>query len=203
MQKYPGIKISLTEKNSSECIQLLQEGTLELCFLTRQEYPVDITYEFLLHQKILLAIPPGHPIIERLVPGGLYSILPDSDIHRLNKEPFFLLPEYLHMGALTRNFLHSYNVTPKIVMETTAVQTAYRLTAQKMGFSFVSEITLKNVQFRTPPILAQLGSVGLSRFLVAAYRKDVYLPSATSWLIKRAKEVGQSFPIAPYDGIYG
>lgn len=39
------------------------------------------------------------------------------------------------------------NVTPKIIMVTGAVQTAYRLTAQGMGFSFVSELGLKKRPF--------------------------------------------------------
>lgn len=83
------------------------------------------------------------------------------------------------------------------------VQTAYRLTAQGMGFSFVSDLSLSNVQFERQPGLLELGEKGLQRIMVAAYPQDAHIPYYARVFLQCLKGFGKQFRQYPCQGIYG
>ena len=136
-------------------------------------------------------------------PDQEISLLEDQNIPLLDQQPFILLPDNLSMGHLTREFLRTYHVKPEEIFTTTNVQTAYRLTAQNMGFSFVSDLSLKNVQFEQAPGLFQLGENGLKRTMVAAYLQNSYIPFYARAFLQILKAFGKCFRQYPYTGVYG
>lgn len=213
-KRYPKITVSLVEKNSNQLLELVQEGKIDLGVFSRPTYPDDVQYEFIFDEQVLLAAPPGHPLAISAVPserpkemkmweGRPYTVLEEDTLKELDGEPFILMREELSMGIMTRQVLNFYNVTPKIIMVTGAVQTAYRLTAQGMGFSFVSELGLKNVHFKQAPPLFQIGKKGCARTWVAAYKKGSYIPESLGYFMGCLKRVGGEFMGALYNGVYG
>ena len=177
-KRYPKIAVSLVEKNSNQLLELVQEVAIS-------------------------AAPSEWPKEMKKWEGRPYTVLEEDTLKELDGEPFVLMREELSMGIMTRQVLNFYNVTPKIIMVTGAVQTAYRLTAQGMGFSFVSELGLKNVHFKQAPSLFQIGKKGCARTWVAAYKKGSYIPESLGYFMRCLKRVGGEFMGALYNGVYG
>lgn len=202
IKRYPGIQLRLTEINSRQLLKTLQEGKLDLTILNRPDYPDGILYEHIIDERILLAVPPSHEIIKYAVPGSPYPVIPKQYMSRLSGAPFILnLPEQ-SLGAFERQILNSNNIQPNVILTTQTIQTAYRLTAQGVGFSFVNEMCLYGVQFNRKPVLLQMGDPCPTRPLVAAYRKETYVSESMAYFIQCLLKVGQGY-MKEYNGIYG
>lgn len=202
-KRFPNVHFELFEKGSDEVLALLLAGKIDFCILTRPSYPSDIAYEYIFTEQLYLAAPKTHAIMRFQQPDRQISLLEDQNIPLLDQQSFILLPDNLSMGHLTREFLRTYHVKPEEVFTTANVQTAYRLTAQNMGFSFVSDLSLKNVQFEQSPGLFQLGENGLKRTMVAAYLQNSYIPFYARAFLQILKTFGKCFRQYPYTGVYG
>ncbi|WP_320958074.1 LysR family transcriptional regulator [Enterocloster asparagiformis] len=201
---FPGIELRLIEENSDVLTSLLTERKIDLAIMNRPVYPKDIICEFILRERIFLAVPPRHEMMRMYHPeNSPFCTLQKQEIHLLNDQPFVLASPKQSMGLYERQILEYYDITPRIVLISESIQTAYRLTAQNIGFSFIGETHLMDVHMQNAPGLFQLEDQGWSRTLSVAYSQKDYLPKSTRCFIQCLKKIGQKFHEGYYKGIYG
>ncbi len=184
-EKYPGIDITITEAASSELEDLLSHGMVDLCLMNLPIKSKNIEYDEILKEKIYLAAPPAYngTTEDR---GEKYPFI---NIENLADEPFILLHSDQRVRQIADNFFANAGIKPKILLETSSIETALRLSAAGMGFCFVPESYISSSYLVNAPKYYSFGEPAFSWTLVIAYRQNAYRTRAANAFADTVKEV--------------
>ncbi len=177
--RFPGVELQLIEESSSILEQLLVNGKLDVSLLTMPIKDSSLCYEPAIREEIYLAVPPTHPLAE----------VKDEevDLSALHDQPFVLLKEGQGFRQISLDLCAQAGFRPKIVFESSNIQTVQSLVAAGMGISFIPDmITLSTWASHTPVYLKL--STRPTRTLVVAYRRDRHLSKQTETFIQMIKE---------------
>jgi len=163
-QAYPGVELQLVEDTSSNLEQLLSRGKIDISLLTMPIADPSLTVEPFMREEIFLALPPRHP----LATDG------EVELSELRDEPFILLKEGQGFRQISLNLCQLAGFYPKIVFESSNIQTVQALVASGMGLSFAPEMISKAGGAVQRPAYVRLNTRP-ERTLVVAYRKDRHL----------------------------
>lgn len=78
---------------------------------------------------------------------------------------------------------------PKVLLQTSSIETAIRLSAANMGFSFVPESSVRFSSMVNPPKYYTFGNTETSWTLVIAYRQNAYRSKAVTAFAEIAKKL--------------
>jgi len=178
-QRFPRVELQLVEDTSSQLEQLLVRGTIDISLLTM---PItDPLLEIIpaIREEIFLAVPPDHPLAgEREV-----------DLVTLADQPFILLKEGQGFRQISLSLCEQAGFRPRIVFESSNIQTVLSLVAAGMGVSFAPKmITL--APGSTHPVYLRL-TTRPERTLVVAYRKGRHLSLPAESFIRYLLEQGK------------
>jgi LysR family hydrogen peroxide-inducible transcriptional activator len=176
---YPEIEISLVEETSSQLETLTSNGQTDISLLSLPLSEDSLYYETLLEEEIVLAVPPQHPLAGRQEP---------INIKKLQHESFIGLKKGQGFSKLTLDLCHQEGFTPKIVFESSNMETVQSLVAAGMGIAFVPFLISKRSWSTPAPIHLQLKGRPV-RTLVIAYRKGRYISKAAEAFIDTMKKV--------------
>lgn len=184
-EKYPGIDITITEAASSELEDLLSHGMVDLCLMNLPIKSKNIEYDEILKEKIYLAAPPAYSgtTEDR---GEKYPFI---SIESLAEEPFILLHSDQRVRQIADNFFANAGIKPKILLETSSIETALRLSAAGMGFCFVPESYISSSYLVKTPKYYSFGEPAFSWTLVIAYRQNAYRTKAANAFADTVKDV--------------
>jgi len=158
---FKGVELLLVEDTSSRLEQLLVRGKIDISLLTMPIGDSSIETIPAIQEEIFLALPPQHPL------AGEDEI----DLARLADEPFILLKEGQGFRTISLRMCEKAGFRPKIVFETSNIQTVQALVAAGMGVSFAPKmITLAPGAIESPAYVHLTDRP--SRTLVVAYRRD-------------------------------
>ncbi|MFC4101017.1 LysR family transcriptional regulator [Paenibacillus xanthanilyticus] len=176
-KKYPDIEIVLVEDTSSRLEQLTASGQTDLSLLS---LPVDpsLSYETIIEEEIMLAVPPGHRLADRGTPVRL---------RELADEPFVVLKQGQGFRQITLDLCQQGGFEPRIVFESTNIETVQSLVATGMGIAFVPKMMTRVKWSDYTPVYLTLGNPAPSRTLVMASRKGRYLSKASEAFIYTMK----------------
>jgi LysR family hydrogen peroxide-inducible transcriptional activator len=136
-------------------------GKIDISLLTMPIGDSSIETIPAIQEEIFLALPPQHPL------AGEDEI----DLARLADEPFILLKEGQGFRTISLRMCEKAGFRPKIVFETSNIQTVQALVAAGMGVSFAPKmITLAPGAIESPAYVHLTDRP--SRTLVVAYRRD-------------------------------
>ena len=113
---------------------------------------------------------------------------PKINIKDIAKEQFILLHPNQRLRQIADALFTEANIKPKILLETTSIETALRLSAAGMGFSFVPESSVRFAGLTNPPKYYKLDHE-LNWKLVIAYRENAYKTKAVKAFAETAKKV--------------
>lgn len=184
-EKYPGIELIITEATSSELEDLLSKGLVDVCIMNLPIKNKNIEYEPILTEKIFLAAPPKFSTSTE-TPNEPF---PQIDITTLTNEQFILLHSDQRLRQIADNIFNNYSIKPKILLETSSIETALRLSASGMGFSFVPESSVIFSGLLNPPKYYTVGEPSFSWTLVIAYRQNSYRTKAVKAFADITKQV--------------
>lgn len=186
-KKYPGIKISLIQENSKELIDLTCNGITDFSILPIQEKPASLTYDILQQEEILLALPPGHPLLAKMqpLPGRLY---PEISLKNCLHETFILPPGTNLIRTLIDKLFEEAGFQPQVLLETNCITTAYSLVTAGLGICFWFS-SIDNAFCPTPPVHCSLTEKNRLRTLGIAYKKGKYLTLIDREFIAMTKAV--------------
>ncbi|MDR3586978.1 MAG: LysR family transcriptional regulator [Desulfosporosinus sp.] len=133
--RYPKVKIILKPGVCWELHDLIRSGELDLAFLLQPETEErDLHIETLVHEKMALIAPPGHPLVsyEYVEPAHL------KDETILHTEPGCTY------RALFEQYLNSHGIFPDPDLEFWSIEAIKNCVMSGLGLSFLPLITVQN-----------------------------------------------------------
>ncbi|WP_214629842.1 LysR family transcriptional regulator [Paenibacillus agaridevorans] len=179
---YPQIEVVLVEETTARLEQLTASGGTDISLLSLPLIDNSLSWEPYLEEEICLAIPQQHPLAKR---GG------EVDIADLKQEPFIGLKRGQGFRQITVELCEVSGFTPRIVFESSNIETVQSLVAGGMGIAFVPQMLTRPTGGEFSPAYLQLGTRP-TRTLVIASRKGRYLSKAARSFISTLNEtIGQ------------
>ncbi len=184
-KEYPGIELKITEGNSSVLEDMLLRGQVDLCLMNLPIKSKGIEYEEIVKENLYLAAPPDYTPINTVKNDTPY---PQIDIRDLADEQFILLHHSQRLRQIADNIFAQANMKPKVLLETTGIETALRLSAAGMGFCLVPEFSAKYSGLTNQPKYYSLSN-NMNWTLVLAYRENTYRTKAVNAFAQTVKTV--------------
>lgn len=186
-EKYPGIELIITEATSQELEDMLTRNMVDVCMLNLPIKSKQIEYEPILTEKLFLATPPDFSLNreEKLDKNGF----PIININEIKDEYFILLHSGQRLRQIADNIFSNAGIKPKMLLETASIDTALRLTASGMGFSFVPESYVRFSALATPPKYYSVEDASFNWTLVIAYKQGAYRSKVVNAFSDVVKEV--------------
>lgn len=198
--RFPGIDIHLVEDTTSVLENLTAAGRTDISLLTLPVLDPNLSWEPLLDEEILLAVPPAHPLAGHDAPGEAAAV----SIRRLRDEAFIVLKRGQGFRQIALELCRTNGFEPRIVFESSNIETVQALVAAGMGIAFVpSMIALGHGTSFRPAYLSLKERP--YRTLVAAYRKGRYISKAAEAFMGVMREVmnkgnDSGLPVYPAQG---
>ncbi|MGN1319075.1 MAG: LysR family transcriptional regulator [Lachnospirales bacterium] len=183
--EYPGVEIIITEATSSELEDMLSRGIVDVCMMNLPIKGKGIEYEEITKENLFIAAPPS--FVPKIIEDS--SPYPKIDISELKDEQFILLHPDQRLRQIADSIFDLANIKPKIMLETRSIETAQRLSASGMGFSFVPESFAKFSGLTNQPKYYSIKGQDLNWTLVVAYRENAYKSKAVQAFSRVVKEI--------------
>lgn len=182
-EQYPSIEVVLVEETSATLEQLASVGQTDISLLTLPIGEAALEYETLLEEEIVLAVPPQHPLALEA------SSAPQPvEFARLADEPFIVLKKGQGFRHISVELCRSHGFEPRIVFESSNIETVQSLVAAGMGIAFVPQMIALGHGTPFRPVHLPLAGRPF-RTLVVAYRKGRYMSKASEAFMKVLKAV--------------
>ena len=194
-QKHPGITVTILEGSASELQENLTKGRIDL-FIGYVPRDLDAFEAAELGRERLFLVVPKTCMEElfgaeadkkRLAFAGGVDILAFRDM------PFILLDQDDRVRRMADRLFSRYDITPRILLETRNIQTAFALAMEGMGLTIYPEMFLSS-QSLLPSAQAARDAVDcfpldedLAQTIVVAYHPEKYLSRAARDFIEEAQ----------------
>lgn len=155
---HPGVEVKLRQGSSSELIERMRNGRLDLAFFPLSESPADIKTDMIACEPLVLACAPGHPLAG--AQGVSFAALKD--------EPFVdFEPTWGTRWLVDQGFLGA-GIGRHIAFEVSDLETLFELVRRGMGVALLPEAI---AEARLPSLgIAQLAGPEICWELVVAYQ---------------------------------
>ncbi|RAU95529.1 LysR family transcriptional regulator [Paenibacillus sp. YN15] len=180
--RFPGIEIHLIEDTTNVLENLTAAGRTDISLLTLPVMDSNLSWEPLLDEEILLAVPPSHPLAKK---AGELAVV---GIRQLRDEAFIVLKRGQGFRQIALELCRSNGFEPRIVFESSNIETVQSLVAAGMGIAFVPSMIALGHGSSFRPAYLQLKERPY-RTLVAAYRKGRYISKAAEAFMGVMREV--------------
>lgn len=199
-EKYPYIKVVLTEGNSSFLFNELFNERIQFCISN----PIDtlnynlLDYDPIFREKIYLAVSTRFPRLEQYVdsPESIFEknsaqIYPLYDVNRIKKEQFFMTNSHQSMTYIVESALSKDKIHLENVFRSTNLSTAINLATVGLGFTFVPEFSLRQEYFPRNLLFFNISSPPLTWEHAVFFKKDSYVSSHCKAFISTLKQIYQ------------
>lgn len=196
-QAYPNIHLELTEGRASQLELALMNDQLDLAVLNLPRMlPYDkLTCEILCEERILLAAPTQHPLVQQaLQEGKTLGGHPLIGLDILKELPLISTKPGQNLTHEVTYALGKHQIQPDILLETGNLTTAINLTSRGMGCTFVPEEGAKVCQKPGTVTYFSVDSPNLVWDLGVVYRKGTYLSNLVQLFIHSMRQqLGSGF----------
>ena len=195
-EKFPGIEVILSEGNSVKVEDLAIKGTTDISIMALPIKTELFSYEPILREKILLAIPPQHPFAKK-IKNQYYSknTYPVISLEELRDEPFILLKQHQKLHQIAISLCKQAGFKPKIILESESIEATHALVSSGMGISFIPDTITLFPQTATTPIYFLIKDLEPTRTLVLSYIKKRYISNAAKEFIIMMKDILGTFEL--------
>ncbi|WP_282941579.1 LysR family transcriptional regulator [Paenibacillus sp. RC67] len=180
--RYPEIEIMLVEETTANLEHLTASGQIDISLLSLPLIDESLTYEPLIEEEIMLALPSNHRLVK--ASGDAKTI----QIEELANEPFIALKKGQGFRQIAIELCLNAGFTPKIVFESSNIETVQSLVGAGMGIAFVPHMITRGAWSEMAPAYLSL-SQHPTRTLVIAYRKGRYMSKAVEAFMTTFREV--------------
>ncbi|BBH19671.1 putative HTH-type transcriptional regulator YcgK [Paenibacillus baekrokdamisoli] len=181
---YPEIEVVLVEDSSSRLEQLTASGQTDLSLLSLPLEDPSLEWVPIIDEEICLAVPPEHPLVKTNEPVRIAD---------LASEPFIVLKKGQGFRQIAIELCSSAGFEPRIVFESSNIETVQSLVAAGMGIAFVPKMMTRAKWSEFIPIYLPFAAPVPSRTLVIASRKGRYLSKAAEAFIETMKNTVSDF----------
>ena len=198
-RKHPGITVTIAEGSSSELQEDLAKGRIDLLI---GYVPRDLdAFEAaeLGRERLFLVAPKTYmtDLFGEAADEMRRRFAQGVDIRAFKDLPFILLDRDDRVRRMADRLFSRYDITPRILLETRNIQTAFALAMEGMGLTIYPELFLSS-QSLLPSAQAARDAVDafpldedLVQTIVVAYHPEKYLSNAARDFIEEAQEILQ------------
>lgn len=177
-RQYPNVEVRISLGGSKFLEQELLNGSLDLSIQYLPLVSDELTYTPITQERLLLAVPYGHPILEGkdLPQDSLLNplLLPPES---LNGQTFLFAPEGHGITQCTRQIFARYGIVPGRICRYTNCDLIYALACEGMGLAFVPDTCALYPAYYKQPVFCTVEDPPFTMTLAAAYGKHEELPS--------------------------
>jgi len=186
-EKYPNINIETIETKSSILIDYVERGKIDFAVLPafKKEliYNKNLGTEIIYNEQLYLIS--GKPLNSTVHDYGNIYTLKQFDV--LSNEKFILLEKGHGIRYAVDKIFDKYNFEPKVLIETTSNETAYRLSVLGQAVAIVPEISLELFRSKVAPYVYKIGAKGESWEVIAIYNEGRKLSNASKLFLEILK----------------
>jgi LysR family transcriptional regulator, hydrogen peroxide-inducible genes activator len=182
-KRYPGIEIHLIEDTTQVLEHLTAAGQTDISLLTLPVMEPNLAYDNLLEEEIVLAVPQEHPLALHTAD----SAFSPAAIEELKDEPFIVLKKGQGFRQIALELCAEHGFEPRIVFESSNIETVQALVAAGMGIAFVPHMIAMGHGNTFKPVYLPLKGRP-TRMLVVAYRKGRYMSNAAAAFMNVLRE---------------
>lgn len=184
-ERYPAIDLVLVEDTSTSNLErMTAQGKNDLCLLSLPLKDDSLTYQPVVEEEILLAVPQQHPLAKQHSDGS--KVQPVA-LSALRDEPFILLKRGQGFRQITVQMCKEAGFAPNVVFESTNIETVQSLVAAGMGVALVPSFIATAPRSEFVPVYVPLTDQP-SRTLVIAYREGRYMSHAAEAFMQTLQE---------------
>lgn len=196
-QKHPGITVTILEGSSAELQDNLSKGRIDL-FIGYVPRDLDAFEAAELGRERLFLVTPKR-FMEDLFGARAdekrRAFAEGVDIRAFRDMPFILLDRDDRVRRMADRLFSRYDITPRVLLETRNIQTAFALAMEGMGVTIYPELFLSSRSL-LPSAEAARNAVdafpldrNLDQTIVVAYNPRKYLSNAARDFIEEAQEI--------------
>ncbi|MFE0703085.1 LysR family transcriptional regulator [Streptomyces sp. NPDC058872] len=127
---HPGVEISLVEDDSSRLVEQVRAGSLDLALIgAAGQPPEDLDGWQVISERIVAAVPPGHPLAER----------DRITLAELSTYPIICLPRGTGIRAVLDQACAALGLDPTVALQASAPGTVLTLAERGLGVAVLSE----------------------------------------------------------------
>ncbi|WP_309118596.1 LysR family transcriptional regulator [Paenibacillus sp.] len=182
-KRHPGIEISLVEDTSANLEQLTSSGAVDLALLSLPIEETTLDYRPYATEEICLAVPQTHELAAAPEPIPVRSLADES---------FIVLKKGQGFRQITSDICAEAGFAPRIVFESSNIETVMSLVAAGMGVAFIPNMIAASKKGKYVPVFKSLTDPTPSRTLVIAERRGRYFTKAAEAFIETLMEVTAS-----------
>ena len=196
-QKHPGITVTISEGSASELQENLSKGRIDL-FIGYVPGDLDAFEAAELGRERLFLVVPKTFMTELFADRAdekRKEFAGGVDILCFKDMPFILLDRDDRVRRMADRLFSRYDITPRVLLETRNIQTAFALAMEGMGLTIYPEMFLSS-QSLLPSAQAARDAVDcfpldadLAQTIVVAYHPEKYLSNAARDFIEEAQEL--------------
>ena len=185
---YPNIEVELIEESSKVVEEKINNGEADIAIMNMPHHALNLDFEIIKSEEILLAVPSGHPCINQGKPNPKSSY-PSIDLHLFKKDRFILHFPDQRTGQIAEAIFAEHHFVPNKVTHTRNIETAVNLTMTGYGISFLNETHIRHLKFGNAPRFFSFEGKPHYADMIVAYRKGRKLPPYIRTLIDLCREV--------------
>src|SRR5208282_2745041 len=130
---YPKIQVHLKEESSPNLALALEQGEVELAIMDEAGLRTGLDHQTILSEELLLALPAKHRL------GGKGSL----SLRQVGEESFILMKTGHGFRQITLDLYRKASLEPKVVFESSGIETVQALVAAGLGISLVPRMVAK------------------------------------------------------------
>lgn len=187
--EFPGVELRLTEAHVNQLNSLLLQGTIDMA-LTYDTQEPELEYEKILEDQIYVDAPESFYTHQ---PDWHYGFSnPPLSPSLLNGKPMILLKPNRGMRSIADRLIDSYQLKPKIILETDSMVLAHKLVLNNEGFTLIPKLISRGFSDSAQGVYYELEQYPMCRTLYLATRRHTYHTKAQEalarWIRKAAEE---------------
>lgn len=191
---YPKITFELFEDNTKSLIEKIESGKIDLALDNSSEKFENISTVKYMEEILLLAVPNTFAINDSLKDFRLTAGEIREDKHlnestsvslsKFSKEPFILLNPENDTGKRAKLLFGKYRITPKIIFNVEQQLTAYNISSNQLGISFISDNLVKSIKTEKNLFYYRLGDKEIFRNVNFYIKNNHYISNACKKFIE-------------------
>ncbi|MEW9669067.1 LysR family transcriptional regulator [Ammoniphilus sp. 3BR4] len=178
-QEFPGIELVMLEETTTQLEQLTAKGQTDISLLSLPITEKGLEIVPLLEEPIYLAVPPNHP----------FSTRKEVELSECKDESFIVLKRGQGFREISQRLCHQAGFEPKVVFESTNIETVQSLVASGMGIGFIPKMVTRTRRSTHVPVYLPIGDLHPTRTLVIGYKKGRYLSKAAESFISIMRKI--------------
>jgi len=179
-KRHPGIEVTLVEDTTANLEQFTADGRVDFSLLTLPVDEPSLVVRPYATEEICLAVPSTHRFAE--IPEPI-------PVKALKDEAFIVLKKGNGFRKITLNICEEAGFTPRIVFESSNIETVQSLVAAGMGIALVPNMIAESKKGKYVPVYKKLTDPAPSRTLAVAERRGRYFSKAAEAFIQTLIEV--------------